>query len=106
MSPVIPKTMRAAVIDKFGGPNVLHVARIPVPAPGQNEILVRVHAAGIGSWDPWLREGGMGGTRFPQVLGSDGSGTVVAAGPKVSRFKAGDRVYAYTFQNSKGGFYA
>jgi NADPH:quinone reductase len=106
MSPTIPKTMRAAVIDKFGGPDVLHVSRIPVPEPGPKEILVRVHAAGIGSWDPWLREGGMGGARFPQVLGSDGAGTVVAAGSKARRFKAGDRIYAYMFDNPKGGFYA
>ncbi len=106
MSPTIPKTMKAAVIDKFGGPSVLHVAAIPVPALAGREILIRVEAAGIGSWDPWLREGGMGGTKFPQVLGSDGSGTVVAAGPKVRRFKAGDKVYGYAFNNPKGGFYA
>jgi len=106
MGTTIPKTMKAAVIDKFGGPGVLHVARIPVPEPGEREILIRVRAAGVGSWDPWVREGGMGGTRFPQVIGSDGSGTVVAAGSKVRRFKAGDRVYAYTFDNPKGGFYA
>ena len=106
MSPAIPKTMRAAVIDKFGGPDVLHVARIPVPEPGGKEILVHVHAAGVGSWDPWVREGGMGGTRFPQVLGSDGSGTVVAAGSNVRRFEVGDRIYAYAMDNPKGGFYA
>jgi len=106
MSPSILKTMRAAVIDRFGGPDVLHVARIPVPEPGQREILIRVHAAGVGSWDPWIREGGMGGTRFPQVLGSDGAGTVAAVGSKARRFKPGDRVYAYTFDNPKGGFYA
>jgi len=106
MSPSIPKTMKAAVIDKFGGPGVLHVAVIPVPELGDGEILLRVQAAGIGSWDPWMREGGMGSPRFPQVLGSDGSGTVVAVGSKVRRFQPGDRAYAYTFGNPKGGFYA
>jgi NADPH:quinone reductase len=106
MSPTVPKTMKAAVIDKFGGPNVLHVAAVPVPEAGPREILIRVHAAGISSWDPWLREGGMGGDKFPQVLGSDGSGTVVAAGSNVKRFKPGDKVYAYIFSNAKGGFYA
>ena len=103
---MLPKTMRAAVIDKFGGPQVLHVASIPVPEPDENEILIRVSAAGIGSWDPWLRGGGAGATRFPLVLGSDGAGTVVARGSKARRFKAGDRVYSYTFGNPKGGFYA
>ena len=106
MSPTVPKTMKAAVIDKFGGPSVLHVATVPVPDVGEREILIRVHAAGVSSWDPWLREGGMCGGKFPQVLGSDGSGTVVAAGAGVKRFKPGDKVYAYTFNNAKGGFYA
>jgi NADPH2:quinone reductase len=105
MSPTIPKTMKAAVIDRFGGPAVLHVAKVPVPEPGEREILVRVDTAGIGVWDPWLREGGMGGS-LPLVLGSDGSGTVVACGSKVRRFKVGDRVYGYAFGNPKGGFYA
>ena len=106
MSPTIPKTMRAAVIDKFGGPAVLHVATTPVPQLGGQDVLIRVEAGGIGSWDPWVREGGMGGTKFPQVLGSDGSGTVIAVGPKVRRFKPGDRVYGYAFGSPKGGFYA
>ncbi len=106
MSPAIPKTMKAAVIDKFGGPEVLHVARIPVPEPDEREILIRVDTAGIGVWDPWLREGGMGGESFPLILGSDGSGTVAACGSKVRRFKTGDRVYGYAFGSSKGGFYA
>lgn len=106
MNPTVPRTMKAAVIDKYGGPNVLHVATLPVPKAGPGEILIRVHAAGVSSWDPWLREGGMGGGKFPLVLGSDGSGTVVAAGSGVKRFKPGDRVYAYTFSNAKGGFYA
>lgn len=106
MDRTIPKTMKAAVIDKYGGPNVLHVATLPVPDVGGREILIRVHAAGVSSWDPWMREGGMGGGKFPRVLGSDGSGTVVAAGANVKRFKPGDKVYAYTFENDKGGFYA
>ena len=103
---MLPKTMKAAVIDKFGGPQVLHTASIQVPELGDKEILIRVHAAGIGVWDPWLRQGGAGAGHFPLVLGSDGAGTVVACGPKVRRFKAGDRVYAYVFDSPKGGFYA
>jgi NADPH:quinone reductase-like Zn-dependent oxidoreductase len=103
---MLPKTMKAAVIDKFGGPQVFHAALIAVPEPDANEILIRVQSAGIGIWDPWLRQGGAGDGRFPLVLGSDGAGTVVARGSKVRRFKAGDRVYAYVFDNPKGGFYA
>jgi NADPH2:quinone reductase len=106
MSQDVPKTMKAAVIDKFGGPEVLRVATIPVPDVDSNEILIRVDTAGVGEWDPWLREGGMGGAGFPMVLGSDGAGTVVAAGSRVKRFKVGDRAYGYVYGDSKGGFYA
>lgn len=106
MSPSIPKTMKAVVIDKFGGPQVLHVSSLPLPELADNEVLVRVRLAGVGVWDPWVREGGAGSGRFPLVLGTDGAGTVEARGSKVRRFKVGDRVYSYTFDNPKGGFYA
>jgi NADPH2:quinone reductase len=106
MSSTIPKTMRAAVIDRFGGPEVLRVASVPVPKPGGHEILIEVHTAGVGVWDPWLREGGSGLKRFPLVLGTDGAGTVVACGPAVGRFKPGDRVYGFAYESTKGGFFA
>ncbi len=106
MSPSIPKSMKAVVIDKFGGPQVLRLASVPVPELGQHEILIRVRLAGVGVWDPWLREGGSSARRFPVILGTEGAGTVAARGSKVRRFKVGDRVYAYVFENPKGGFYA
>jgi NADPH:quinone reductase len=107
MNPSISKKMSATVIERFGGPENFHRATIPVPEIGENEVLVQVHTAGIGSWDPWISEGGMGGRgRFPLVLGSDGSGTVVATGSRTSRFKLGDKVYGYAYGNPKGGFFA
>ncbi|MEW5900062.1 MAG: NADP-dependent oxidoreductase [Acidobacteriota bacterium] len=106
MSPSIPKTMKAAVIDRFGGPAVLHVASIPVPELDVSDVLIRVQTAGVGVWDPWLREGGSSVGRFPLVLGTDGAGTVAACGSKVRRFKVGDRVYGFAFDNPRGGFYA
>jgi NADPH:quinone reductase len=104
----IPKTMRAAAIDHFGGPEVLSIHSLPVPVPDAREVLIAVDTAGVASWDADMREGWSptGHTRFPLVLGTDGGGTVAALGSRVRRFKVGDRVYAYSFDNPKGGFYA
>jgi NADPH:quinone reductase-like Zn-dependent oxidoreductase len=103
----IPDTMRAAAIDRFGGPDVLKLHTVPVPRPGRDEVLVAVHTAGIGPWDAEIRQGWIEGhARFPLILGTDGSGTVVMAGSRVRRLRAGDRVYSYSWANPKGGFYA
>jgi NADPH:quinone reductase-like Zn-dependent oxidoreductase len=101
----IPEMMSAAVIDRFGGPEVLHLDALPVPVPKRNEVLIRVEAAGIGVWDPAVRTGElkMQEPEFPEVIGSDGAGRVVAVGESVTRFRPGDRVYAYSMA---GGFYA
>jgi NADPH:quinone reductase-like Zn-dependent oxidoreductase len=105
MKPSIPSQMKAAVVDHFGGPEVVHTEMLPVPKPGEHEILLRVDTAGIGVWDPWVREGEFddGSTRFPYVMGNDGAGVVVAVGPKVRRLHVGDRAYGYQME---GGFYA
>jgi NADPH:quinone reductase-like Zn-dependent oxidoreductase len=100
----IPKEMKAAAFDRFGGPEVLHVAKVPVPKPGPDELLIRVESAGIGVWDPYVREGEfLAKDQFPRVIGSDGAGEVVATGKNVKRFKVGARVYGYA---TDGGFYA
>ncbi len=105
MKPSVPSQMKAAAVDHFGGPEVLHTETLPVPKPGEHEILLRVDTAGIGVWDPWVRQGGFddGSTRFPYVIGNDGAGVVVAVGPKVRRLHVGDRAYGYQME---GGFYA
>jgi NADPH:quinone reductase-like Zn-dependent oxidoreductase/uncharacterized protein YndB with AHSA1/START domain len=104
-------TMYAVALDRFGGLDTLKVQTLPIPEVGPQEILIRVQAAGVGAWDPFEREGGfaeMSGTqpKFPYVLGSDGAGTVAAVGKEVTRFKTGDRVYAFSLLNPKGGCYA
>jgi NADPH:quinone reductase len=110
MNPV-SGTMRAAVLSSFGGPEQFSVQEVPRPSPEPDEILIRVHTAGVGVWDSSEREGKLakwieGGPEFPYILGSDGSGTVVATGTEVRGIQEGDTVYAAAFLNPKGGFYA
>ncbi|HSU66945.1 MAG TPA: NADP-dependent oxidoreductase, partial [Tepidisphaeraceae bacterium] len=108
MKRALPKTMRAAAIDRFGGPDVLTPHELPVPTIDADEVLIAVHTAGVGSWDADMRGGWWPGRRppFPIVLGTDGSGTIAAIGSRVRRFEVGEKVYAYSFANPKGGFYA
>jgi NADPH:quinone reductase len=115
MTRTIPDTMQAAAIDRFGGIDELELQTLPVPEVGPDDVLIRVESVGVGAWDPWEREGlfqdlyretyGVEPT-FPYVIGFDGAGTVVAVGEAVTRFEAGDRVYADRHMNPKGGFYA
>jgi NADPH:quinone reductase-like Zn-dependent oxidoreductase len=106
--PVIPETMIAAAIDRFGPPAVLIAHTLPVPEVGPTEILISLHAAGVGIWDAKIRDGTWAPDHvtFPLVLGTDGAGVVVAKGARVRRFELGDRVWAYSYMNPKGGFYA
>jgi len=102
-------SMRAAAIDRFGPPSVITVHTVPLPKPGRRQILIALHAAGVGSWDESIRDGSWrpaGRSRFPLILGTDGAGIVVATGAGVRRFRVGDRAYAYEAGNPKGGFYA
>jgi len=100
--------MKAAAIDRPGPPSVLKPHELPVPEPSPNEVLIALHAAGIGVWDVDIRKGWwpQGRPKYPLVLGVDGAGIVAAVGSRVRRFKVGQRVWAYEFANPKGGFYA
>ncbi|MCU1255566.1 MAG: NADPH:quinone reductase [Candidatus Angelobacter sp.] len=104
----IPNSMRAAAIDRFGGPAVLKLHTLPVPPIDADEVLIALHTSGVGGWDADMRSGWwpFGKPHFPVVLGTDGSGTVAAVGARVRRFKVGDKVYAYKWEIGKGGFYA
>jgi NADPH2:quinone reductase len=105
----VPESMKAAAIDRFGPPSVLTLHTLPVPRPGPREIVIAVHAAGVGGWDESVRDGSWkpgGRSKFPLVLGTDGAGVVVMTGSRVQRFRVGDRAYAYSAGSPKGGFYA
>jgi NADPH:quinone reductase-like Zn-dependent oxidoreductase len=100
--------MKTAAIDRFGPPSVITLHTLPVPKPGPREILIALHAAGVGIWDESIRDGSWrpaGRTKFPLVLGTDGAGIVAATGARVKRFRAGDRVWAYEPSAGFGGEY-
>jgi putative PIG3 family NAD(P)H quinone oxidoreductase len=95
--------MRAVVFTEPGGPEVLHVAEVPDPEPGPDEVVVDVVAAGINRADLMQREG-----HYPpppgasEYLGLECSGTVSAVGATVAGWNVGDRVCALL----AGGGYA
>jgi NADPH:quinone reductase len=91
--PSVPQTMLAAAIDHGGGPEVLSLHHLPTPKPGAGQVLIAVHAAGIGVWEADMRRKPSERARFPIVLGSDAAGIIAAVGPGVSGFKIGEAVY-------------
>lgn len=98
--------MRAMAIDRFGGPEVLQMHTMPVPEISAQEVLIELDTVGVGAWDARAREGAWGEREFPMIPGTDGSGIVAAVGSRVARLSVGDRVYSYSYDNPKGGFYA
>ncbi|XP_076804759.1 quinone oxidoreductase-like [Clavelina lepadiformis] len=105
--PVLSTTvMRAVIVSKFGGPEVLEVRRdIPIPKPEASEVLIKVAAIGINPVDTYIRAGNYGRLpELPYIPGNDVAGTIVQAGADVKNFKEGDRVA--TFMRVKSGAYA
>ena len=85
--------MKAIRIHETGGPEVMHLEEIETPVPGENEVLIKVAAAGINYADLMRRQGTyLTRTRTPATLGLEVAGTVVALGPGVSSPAPGTRV--------------
>jgi len=110
----VKEQMKAVVIDRFGGPEVLSLRNVPVPQPAPDQIVVRVASAGMGIWDVAERDGRLAKmfgiqAKFPWILGSEGAGNITAVGDGVSGFRTGDLVYGdiwSTTATTKAGFYA
>ncbi|MGZ8267633.1 MAG: NAD(P)H-quinone oxidoreductase [Burkholderiales bacterium] len=94
--------MTAIEITRAGGPEVLKPGTRPVPQPQAGEVLVKVAYAGVNRHDCGQRLRGFGPKGATDIPGLEISGEVAAAGPGVTRFKAGDRVCAL----ANGGGYA
>jgi NADPH:quinone reductase-like Zn-dependent oxidoreductase len=100
--PRVTAAMKAIVQDKYGSADVLELRDVEDPQPGDDELLIRVHAAGVdpGVWhlmtgQPYLVRVMGFGFRKPKIRirGSDVAGTVEATGRDVTQFKQGDLVY-------------
>lgn len=88
-----PRTMKAVVFDRTGGPEVLELRDVPVPAIAPDEVLVEVKACGINHLDLWVRAGLRGlELEMPHILGNDVVGVVVETGSVARNVKTGDRV--------------
>ncbi len=105
--------MKALVRQRYGSPDVLELAEIDRPELGDDQLLVKVHAASLNASDveiltarpAYVRLVGFG-FRRPKVriLGSDVAGRVEAVGRSVTRFAPGDEVLADVFHHGLGGF--
>lgn len=103
--------MKAIVYTSYGPPNVLQLTEVAKPAPKDGEVLVKVHAASVNSWDwdlvwgkPFLTR--LGGLLKPKykILGADIAGVVEAIGPGVKKFQPGNAVFGDLSGGNWGGF--
>jgi len=93
--------------DRYGGPELVHLASFTLSPPQANEVVVRVAAASINPVDWKIRGGDMKiltGSKFPRAMGSDFAGTVEAVGPKVTDLKPGDAVVGTVPMKASGAF--
>ncbi|MBV9045589.1 MAG: NADP-dependent oxidoreductase, partial [Alphaproteobacteria bacterium] len=109
--------MKAAICLRYGPPEVLQVRDVPDPVPGTRDVLIRIRAAAVTPSDCFIRSGiptaplisrlalrigfGFGGPRR-RILGAVIAGEVEATGRGVKRFRAGDRVWAFSLMRMGG----
>ena len=104
--------MKAIVATKYGPPDVLNLEEVENPAPKEDDVLVKVHAASVnaGDWhllraDPFLTRLAFGLLKPKhKVLGADVAGRVEAVGKNVTQFRPGDEVFGDLFGCGFGGF--
>lgn len=104
--------MKAIVYTKYGSPSELSLQEVEKPTPKENEVLVKIYAASVNSWDWDLLRGNpfvvrmIGGLRKPrhQILGADIAGQVEAVGKNVKDFHPGDEVIGDIAGSGFGGF--
>jgi len=97
--------MKAAFIEKHGGPDVLVYGELPDPVAGFGEVVVEIHAASVNAADWKVRANEYGSTlEFPYILGRDFSGVVLAVGDAVDDLKIGDAVFGVCDVGQEGAY--
>ena len=98
--------MKAVLLTKHGGPEMLRYGEAPDPTAGPGEVVVDIYAASVNAADCKVRLGGGRYTldRFPHILGRDFSGVVSALGADVTDFAVGDTVFGVTDQGMEGTY--
>jgi len=89
--------MKAYLLDRYGKREMLRWADVPDPVPGDEDVLIEVHAAGLNPLDGKIRDGAFKPLlpyRMPLILGHDVAGRIVKLGKAVRNFAVGDEVYA------------
>lgn len=104
--------MKAVVHRKFGSTKYLRIEEMPKPTPGPGEVLVKIYAAGVNSWDGDMIKGkpliyrllfGIFKPRYP-ILGCDVAGVVEATGEGINHLQPGDRVFGDISDHGCGGY--
>jgi NADPH:quinone reductase-like Zn-dependent oxidoreductase len=99
--------MKAIVVHEYGGPGVLKYEEVSRPEPKEDQILIRVIAAGVNPVDAMIRSGLFAKYEkdvFPIIPGADIAGVVEKVGSKITKFKAGDPIFAYVSLKGGGGY--
>jgi NADPH:quinone reductase-like Zn-dependent oxidoreductase len=96
-------TALAAVIHRFGPPEVIRIELVTVPPPGAGQVRIRVHASAVGSWDVRVRSGTNAPLpHLPVVLGAELAGVVESVGPDVTSVQVGEAVFGTTGESLTG----
>jgi len=98
-------SMKAWRVHEFGPPERMIFETVSRPLPAAGEVLVKVHAAGVGPWDAWIRAGKSALPQpLPLTLGSDLAGEVATLGSGVSDIAVGDQVFGVTNTQFLGAY--
>src|SRR5665213_119699 len=99
---------KAVQFDEYGDVGVLKIVDVDIPKANNNEVVVKVYAAGINPGESKIRDGSMQNmfpAAFPSGEGSDLAGVIEAVGSKVSKFKVGDEVAGHSDNRSSHAEY-